>query len=187
MTDLQELRYLPVADWDTSLASVVEDMHGRPLNVHGLMAHHPALLLAWWKLRNHVISGGALGPKLGEMVILRAAHHLKNDYEWSSHVLRAADAGLTNEEIKRIADAALTDSHWLQKEFQILVLVDELFEMRAISPATLASLDDNFTAQELMDLMAIQGFYSILGAMLNTWPTPLDQHLADALADRTSG
>jgi 4-carboxymuconolactone decarboxylase len=186
MAKLKDLQYLPVANWDETLGGIVGDMHGRPLNVHGLMAHHPKLLLAWWNLRNHVVSGGTLGAKLGEIVILRAAQHLQNAYEWDSHVLRAVDAGLTDEAISRIAEAKLTASHWSQKEFQTLLLVDELFDSRAISPETLASLDEHFTPQELMDLMAIQGFYSILGAMLLTWPTPLDEHLTEALAERAN-
>jgi len=81
MQDSKVLAPLPVADWDDSLAQVMEDMHAQPLNVHALMANHPELLKAWWYFRNYVVVGGDLGKRSGELVILRVALHMKSWYE----------------------------------------------------------------------------------------------------------
>ena len=37
------MKPLPPTQWDESLQPVLDDMNGRPLNVHGLMANHPKL------------------------------------------------------------------------------------------------------------------------------------------------
>ena len=49
---------LPLKQWDQSLQHVLDDMQGRPLNVHSLMANHPEFLNAWWDYRNYSVGGG---------------------------------------------------------------------------------------------------------------------------------
>ena len=60
MTHRLPLKPLPAEDWDESVFRVRDGMRGRPLSVHGLMAHNPALLAAWWDFRMHVVRGGGL-------------------------------------------------------------------------------------------------------------------------------
>ncbi|MEJ6479496.1 MAG: carboxymuconolactone decarboxylase family protein [Octadecabacter sp.] len=67
---------LPVDQWDIELAQVSANMNHAPMNVHKLMARNPQLVAAWWDFRNHSVSGGTLGPRLGELVILRVSVHL---------------------------------------------------------------------------------------------------------------
>ena len=95
-----QLDPLQVADWDSSLSSIIDEMNGEPLNVHKLMANNPALLKAWWNFRNYSITGGALGTRLGELVILRVAVHMRAWYEWASHVERSIARGLSMDEIE---------------------------------------------------------------------------------------
>jgi 4-carboxymuconolactone decarboxylase len=169
-----ELSPLPVADWDDCLAQVSDDLQAKPLNVHALMAHHPDLLKAWWSFRNHVVSGGELGSRNTELIILRVALHLKSWYEWGSHVKRAMACGLTREEIERVKQGA-QGAGWQSAEAVLLKAVDELLTGHAIAAETVAELSRHYTAQQVMDLIAIQGMYVILGAMLNTWPLELDE------------
>lgn len=55
------------------------------LNVYRTMAQHPALLTAWAPLRQYVVKESALGAVGSELVILRAAHRMGSDYEWTHH------------------------------------------------------------------------------------------------------
>ena len=57
----KRLSPLPVEEWDDSLRPVVDAMSGKPLNIHKLMANHPALLKAWWEFRQYIVGGGLLG------------------------------------------------------------------------------------------------------------------------------
>ena len=178
--DHLKLPPLPVADWSATLEHVIADMQGRPLNVHALMANHPELLQAWWPFRNHAVGGGSLGRRLGELVILRVAGHLQSWYEWGSHVERALACGLTLAEVERIRQGAQAPG-WAAEEALLLKAVDELIAGHAISETTLADLYQHYSARQVLDLIAIQGMYVLLGCMINTWGLPLDDHVQEKL------
>ncbi len=180
MSDLASAEPLPPSQWDPSLAHVLEDMKGKPLNVHSLMANHPELLKAWWSFRNYSVQGGALGQRLGELVILRVALHMRAWYEWASHLQRAQACGLTLEEIERVKLGGDAPG-WDPGEAALLKAVDELVATRGLSPESHAALLAHYSVRQIMDIMAIQGMYIILGCMINTWGLPLDQAAHDAL------
>ena len=171
---------LPEHQWNPSLQHIVDAMGGRPINVHRLMAHNPDLLNAWWNFRNHSVSGGALGPRLGELVILRVALHMKAWYEWASHVDRALSSGLGLEEIERVKLGANAEG-WTEQESCVLQAVDELVEAHAISQATQASLLRHFSLPQVLDLIAIQGMYVILAGMINSFGLELDESVQERL------
>jgi len=185
MQDSKVLAPLPVADWDDSLAQVMEDMHGQPLNVHALMANHPELLKAWWDFRNYVVVGGDLGKRSGELVILRVALHMKSWYEWGSHVDRALACGLTLAEIERVKQSAAAPG-WADADKLLLTAVDELIARHAISPGTLSELYQHYSPKQVMDLIAIQGMYVTLGGMINSFGLELDQQVLERLPESVS-
>ncbi len=171
---------LPVAQWDASLAQVVEDMKGRPINVHGLMARHPELLRAWWNYRNYSVKGGDLGKRGGELVILRTAVHLRAWYEWGSHVDRGLACGLSMAEIDRVKRGP-SAPEWDPRDRLLLTAVDELFADRALSKDLRVQLAEHYATRQVMDIIAIHGMYVILGCMINTWGLDLDAHVAEKL------
>lgn len=179
---MTESDFAPLAagEWDESLAHIVEDMHGRPINVHGLMANHPPLLEAWWDIRNYTVAGGDLGKRNAELVILRVAWHMRCWYEWASHVHRGQAAGLSMQEIDRVGDGP-DAAGWLPHECALLRAVDDLVACRRIASSTLAALRLHFSDQQVMDLVVTQGAYVILACLLNTWDIPLDAEVAAAL------
>lgn len=174
MTDLPDLKPLPAEEWDVSLSRVLDDMGGRPLNVHGLMAHNPALLGAWWDFRMHSVNGGELSDRHRELVILRVAVHMRAWYEWASHVERGLAAGLTLAEIEHVhrgtGDAGLGSDDTL-----VLSAVDECFLHRGVRAETLRALHERFSPAQILDIIAIHGMYVVLGAMINTWGLELDK------------
>ncbi len=180
MSDDLAVTPLPTAAWDPSLAQVVEDMKGAPINVHKLMAHHPKLLESLWNFRNYSVNGGDLGRRKGELVILRVAVHLRAWYEWGSHVARALACGLSREEIERVKQGPAAPE-WEASDATLLAAVDELVVTRGLSAETHEALRRHFTVRQIMDVMAIQGFYIILGCMINTWGLELDQATRAAL------
>ena len=173
---------LPISDWNPSLSHIIDDMNGQPLNVHSLMANHPALLKAWWNFRNYSVAGGDLGKRKGELVILRVAVHMKSWYEWSSHVERALTCGLTLEEIERVKQGVQAPE-WTSSEALLLKAVDELITNHAIAAETLEDLYEHYTTRQVMDIIAIQGMYITLGSMINTWGLELDDHVQEKLPE----
>ena len=176
---------LPLQEWDESLSGVLDDMNGQPLNVHGLMANHPHLLSAWWNYRNYSVNGGDLAQRDRELVILRVAFRTGAWYEWASHVDRGQQAGLSLDEIDRVANGPGAPD-WSDKEAALLTAVDELINEHAITAATQKNLSGHFSANQVMDVIAIHGMYVTLGCMINTWGLELDDRVVQRLPDNIS-
>lgn len=179
MSDLLRIRPVDIDDWHSSLSDVVSDMHGRPLEIHSLLANNAPLLRAWWPLRKHVVDGGALGARNAELVILRTAVHARCWYEWASHVVRGLQAGLSLTEILRIASADAGD--WSDADRALLVAVDEIEGSGAIGRSALEKLGAHFDRRQVLDLIAVVGTYRMLGCLLNSWEIELDEHVRAAL------
>lgn len=169
--------------WDQNLQDICADMNGSPINVHKLMAHSPGLLQAWWNFRNYAVSGGTLGQRLGELVILRVGVHLAAWYEWASHVDRATKIGMTP---KTIFEVLNHDPDLPKEERLALQAVDELMVGHQINAATRSEMETLFTTAQVMDLIAIQGMYVILGGFINTWGLQLDDGVARRIAHLTN-
>ena len=165
------------ADWPESAGALREGFAGK-LNVYRVMAHHPALLNAWAPLRQHLVLDSALGPVRSEVVILRTGFRLGSEYEWAHHVVRGRKAGLADARILSIKGPL----EGMQEEDRLLcTAVDELFDQHGMSPQTRDSLMLSLGKDVTLDLIALVGFYSVLGGILNSFDTPLDENIATAL------
>ena len=167
-------------DWDPSLNFIIEQMNGKPLNIHKLLAKHPKLLIAWWNFRNYSVQGGDLGRRQGELVILRVASYLKSWYEWSSHVDRSLKCGLSLPEIQNV-NKRLDRRQWSEKDFLLLSSVDQLILNKRLEKKQQNLLKNFFSDKQIMDIIAIHGMYLILGCMINIWEIELEPEIASRL------
>ncbi|MGP9768483.1 carboxymuconolactone decarboxylase family protein [Halomonas sp. AOP13-D3-9] len=158
------------ADWPEEIADLREGFAGA-LNVYRTMAHHPALLEAWAPLRQHVVKENALGPELTEVVILRAGLRMGAEYEWAHHVSRALALGFSEQRINEIrGNPEGIDG-------LIVNAVDALFDERMLAQEQEAALAEAIGRKAVIDLIAMVGFYSVLGYLLNTYDTPIDDNI----------
>ncbi len=113
--DPAELRFLesswvgrPLSDWSSELVAECQRIGGDAfranLNVYTTLAHHPHALAAWVALGRTVVDGSGLDPADRERVILWTTSRCGGKYPFARHVLLARAAGVSNEEIQRIAD-----------------------------------------------------------------------------------
>jgi len=172
------MKPLPTQDWDTSLRHVIDDMDGRPIHIHALMANHPRLLNAWWNLRNYLVNGGDLDQRHCELVILRVASHTESWYEWASHVVRGIDVGLSLEEIENVRSG---DSGWGDADEALLHAVDDVARNSAITEESRQRLAGHFTEHQMMDIILLHGMYLTISCMINTWNLDLDPQVAKRL------
>jgi len=163
------------AEWPEGIADMREGFAGQ-LNVYRTMAHHPALLRSWASLRQHLVKDSALGPVRSEVVILRTGHLLGSHYEWAHHVSRARALGFTDERIRAIG--AMPEG----EDGMLVRAVDALFDAHRIPAELEAELAATIGRQAVFDLIATVGFYSVLGGILLTYDTPVDEAIADELA-----
>ena len=140
------------------------------------MAHHPALLRAWAPLRQHVVKDSALGPDRSEVVILRAAYRMGSAYEWAHHVSRARALGFDDMRIAALRDIPAGEDALIARA------VDALFDLRCLPPELEAELTNMLGRHAVIDLIATVGFYSVLGYLLMTYDTPIDDAIAREMA-----
>lgn len=170
----------PVSDaqWPEQIRDLQDGFAGQ-LNVYRTMAHHPDLLRAWAPLRQHIVRDTTLGPLRSEVVILRAGARLGSSYEWNQHVYRARQCGMSDDRIKAIGG----DTALMEPEDGIVVrAVDELMDHHALTAATKTDLIELVGDKGMFDVIATVGFYSVLGYILLTCDTPLDEDVAASLA-----
>lgn len=165
------------ADWPAEILDLRKGFAGA-LNVYRTMAHHPALLRAWAPLRQHVVKDSTLGAIRSELVILRAAYRMGSAYEWAHHVSRARALGMSDDRILAMRGAPAGEDGLIARA------VDALFDQRRLPEALEADLAAILGRDGVFDLIATVGFYSVLGYLLMTYDTPVDDAVTAELADR---
>ena len=174
------MKPLPPNEWDPSLQHIIDDMNGRPIHMHCLLANHPDLLNAWWTYRMHSVQGGDLEQRDCELVILRVAVHMENWYEWAAHVDRGLMAGLTLEETYQVADGPSADG-WNKQDAALLESVDQLIENHRIDVETQSVLGNYYSAKQVMDIVSLQGMYVTVACMIGTWGIDIEDYIAQRL------
>lgn len=174
------MKPLPPAQWDQSLQHIIDAMNGRPIQIHCLLANHPALLNAWWNYRMHSVGGGDLPQRDCELVILRVAIHMEAWYEWAAHVDRGLAAGLLLDDIYQVAAGPL-DAGWSKRDSTLLCAVDELVTRHHIDPATRAILAEFFSEKQQLDIVSLQGLYVTIACIIGTWPIDIEDEIAERL------
>jgi alkylhydroperoxidase family enzyme len=134
---------------------------------------HPKLARVFADMIDVAVLGGALDARVREVAILRVGWRIGSVYEWSNHVPIARRAGMTDAEILavRTADPSALAAH----DLLAITIVDEVLDGGQVTPATLTAARDALgDGDELLELVAIPGFYRAIGSMLLTFAVPLE-------------
>jgi len=105
-------------------------------------------------------------------VILRTAWLSRSPYEFAQHTVIGRGAGLTDEEIGRLAHPGLNG--WADDDAVLLRMVDELREGDRVGDETWQSLAGRFSEEQMLELLALPGFYRMTAGMLNSAGVELD-------------
>ena len=152
------------------------DDRPKGLNVLGTLARYPALTRAYHTFNGHVQFATTLSTRQRELLVLRVATLRECEYEWAQHAVLAGDAGLSAEEIARVA-AGPDAPEWSVLERSLLAAVDELIAEAAVSDTTWAALARELDERQLMDLVFTVGAYEVLAMALRSFGVELDEDL----------
>ncbi len=147
---------------------------GPVLNIFRTLAHHPKLFKRWLVFGAHVLGRSTLPARERELVILRVGWKCRSEYEWGQHVLIGRDAGLSDDEIERIAEGPEA-AGWSETDRLLLRASDELVDDAFVSDPTWKALSERFGEQQLMDLVFTVGQYNLVSMALNTFGVQLDE------------
>ena len=151
---------------------------GRPkgLNALGMLAHHPALTLAFNTFNGHILFSSSLSPRQREMLVLRVAVVRQATYEWRQHVVLAGDAGITPDEVARIEEGPGATG-WSPVDRAMITAVDELLGDAMVTDGTWEVLAAGLDVEQLMDLVFTVGAYDLLAMAFRSFDVQLDDDL----------
>ena len=168
-------------DWDDEVRDLFTRMgHTSEADVYNIfktLGHYPKLLKRWLPFANHILFKSSLSPRHRELAILRIGWLCQSEYEWTQHVrIGKTEAGLTDADFKAIENGA-DDSAWDDTDRALLTAVDELHANKFVSDTSWTEMKRHFSTQQLMDIVATVGNYTLVSMMLNTFGVQLDDFL----------
>jgi alkylhydroperoxidase family enzyme len=127
-----------------------------------------------------LLDRGPVSLRHREIVIDRTCARCGCEYEWGVHVKFFADrVGLTNEQIASTVRGDANDAVWSEQEKLLIRLVDELHDTSNISDELWTSLTQAFTTEQILELIALVGFYHTVSFFANGLRLPLETYAAN--------
>jgi alkylhydroperoxidase family enzyme len=146
----------------------------------GTFAHHTDLARAFMTFNGHVLWATTLTARQRQFLILRVAAKRRSAYLWGQHVFQARDAGLTDEEIGRIAFGP--DAPFFEPlETALIRAVDELIDDGVISAETWSVLAAKLDIPQLLDVVFAVGCYETVAWFMRSFELEVDPNIPEML------
>ncbi len=159
---------LPESDWTAEQRAVVEryTADGHADNVVRTLARVPALADRVLPFMHYVASESTLSPRHRAILILRTAWLTQNASIWATHASRAAESGLTGDEVLRIAQGP--GDAWDEFETILVGLADEMFRNSSITDRTWDALAERYDTHNLIDAVMTVGDTTAAAILFNS-------------------
>jgi 4-carboxymuconolactone decarboxylase len=162
---------LPLAEMSERTREVIARNNlaptGEPLAIFGTLARHPKLLASWLPFGGRLLAGGSLERRWTELVILRTAYNMGNQYEWGQHVAISLGFGIDRATIERVV-AGPSAEGWSPFEALLMRATDELHDERYLTDSTWEALAQHLNEMQLIELCFLVGHYEMLAMFLRT-------------------
>jgi alkylhydroperoxidase family enzyme len=136
------------------------------LNIFRTLDHNHELFKGFLALGSHLLRGNTLPPRDREIVILRTGWRCGSEYEFGQHTVIGGDAGLTDAEIARLADA--DGGEWGDDDRALVAMVDEICADDTVSDDTWQALASRWDQGQLLELVVLTGYYRLVSGLLNS-------------------
>lgn len=122
-----------------------------------------------------LLDKGPLGLRQREIVIDRTTGRLGCEYEWGVHIaLFASKVGFGPDEIAATVHGAADASCWANDERVLISMVDELVDHRTITPGTWQAAEAHFDQAQILEVIALVGFYHTITFLCRGLDLPLE-------------
>lgn len=150
-------------------------------NLFMTLIRNGRLFRAWLGFASKLMPYGSIDRRDTELVILRVGWNCRARYEWGQHVDIGLRAGVSAEDIARVARGPEADG-WEPRVVALLRACDEFHADRMVSEDTWALLSGHFDRPQLIEVLMLIGHYEMLAGVLNSTGLPLDTRLEGVLA-----
>ena len=130
----------------------------------------PELMAAAQKMGEYLRYRSAIGTRLTELAILVTARQWSQQVEWAIHAPIAREYGVSEAVIAAIA-ARERPSEMLEDETLVYDFCLQLHQQQRVDDATYAAALAAFGEQGVVDLMGINGYYTLLAMVMNAAQT----------------
>lgn len=158
---------LPAEDPTAQKSTVGSDRNsGRPLNIFLTLAKNPPLFDVFTRFGSHLLFKGEVPGREREIVILRVGWRSQSEYEFGQHTVIGKQAGLTDDEVTRLARAGTEG--WSEADAALVRLADELCIDNLVSDDTWHALSATWSEPQLLELLMLAGYYRLVSGVLNS-------------------
>jgi 4-carboxymuconolactone decarboxylase len=138
------------------------------------LMHSPKLMSATRAMGDYLRYHASIGRPLAELVILITAREWSQGFEWAHHVPEAQRLGVDPHIIDAIRQyqrpSPMSEAQAACYDFSI-----ELHRDKQVSDDTFQRAQASLGTQGVMDLAALNGYYSLLAMVMNTAQTPVPE------------
>ena len=157
--------------YDPQIARTLERMMPpgiEPLKLFRTVAHNGEVLERFRSIGTYLLNFGSLDPLDREILIHRTCARCRCEYEWGVHVAAfGRPLGLSEAQIEATVSGDATDGDWSERQALLVRLADELHDDASISDELWAQLTAQWQPQQLIELMALAGFYHLVSFIAN--------------------
>jgi 4-carboxymuconolactone decarboxylase len=140
----------------------------------------PELMLAAKNMGDYLRLKGVLAPRIKELTILVVSREWTQQVEWQLHHPLALQAGIRRDAVEAIADgrrpASLTDDEQAAYDASM-----EILRYKRMSNQTYQRAVAAFGEQGVVELLALNGYYMLLSAVMNGARTTPSGPIAEPL------
>jgi 4-carboxymuconolactone decarboxylase len=147
---------------------------GRVSGPFNVLLRSPELMSPLQKVGEYLRFKSPLDRRIAEMATLIAARQWTQVYEWSAHHPLALKAGLKPEVADAIAEGR-RPTNMAADEEAVYDLLTEVFQNRCVSDVTYERGIKQFGEQQVVELVALAGYYALLGMLMNVARTELPE------------
>lgn len=142
--------------------------------------HHPLLAEHILPFEHYVSNDSGLPPRDRSLLILRTAWLTRSEYLWAHRVGAARQAGVTTDELRRIAEGPGAN-RWDPFDATLLRAADELHVDSFVSDATWQALSARYTTNQLVDLVDTVGTLTMHAGAFNSLGLEIEPGLPQRL------
>ncbi|WP_315836737.1 carboxymuconolactone decarboxylase family protein [Bradyrhizobium prioriisuperbiae] len=156
---------------------------GRGYEVRGPfvpLLRSPEVMLRAKAMGDYLRFKSVLPARVSEMVILITAREWTQQYEWVAHHAIAMKAGLSPQIADAIADGR-RPAGMVGDEEAAYDLSIEIQRTKRVSDATYAKAVARFGEQGVIDILGINGYYTLLAMTMNAARTPVPEGTPEPL------
>jgi 4-carboxymuconolactone decarboxylase len=169
-------------DWSGAQRSIVTRFGagGHADNDLATYLVHPVLAENIMPFERYISNESTLSPRHREILILRTAWLCRSEYVWAHHAGAARTAGMSADELARIARGAEAPG-WDSFEAALIRAADELHVSAFVSDGTWSALTARYNTPELMDAIFTVAEFTMVAGTLNSIGVPVEDRFTERL------